>query len=107
MRPLCANTGMSDQQAALYITFFKGGFSPFMFASPFHGLSYLRRPGCAHEESFDKLDVDCADFYNCVIVYKNEGYKPVTTENDLISMGFTRVFTGLHFDCYVKPSKSM
>lgn len=102
VRPLCANVGMPDQQAAVYITFFRGGFTPFMFASPFHGLTYLKRPQCEHAESFEKLDADCADFYNFVVVYKNEGYKPVTTDSSLVTMGFTRCFAGKHFDCYLK-----
>ncbi len=104
VRPLCADRGMPDQQAAVYITLFRGGFSPFMFASPFHGLTYLLRPDCPHPESFERLDADCAGFYNWVVVYKNEGFKPLTTESDLTSMGFACVFRGRHFDCYTKRS---
>jgi hypothetical protein len=102
VRPLVMNRGLPDQQAAVYITFYKGGFSPFMFESSLHGLAYIKRPECPGPEAFEKLYPKCSAFYNCLIVYKNEGYEEVMKENDVAAMGFVKRFTGKYFDVYWK-----
>ncbi len=102
VRQLLTFSGREDQQAPVYITYYRGGFSPFMFASVFHGLTYRKRPACVFPEVFQRLDPQCAAFYNCLIVCKNEGSNPGLRENDLVALGFIRRFEGEHFDCYLK-----
>lgn len=102
VRPVLNFTGRVEDQVSIYITFFRGGFYPFMFESPLHGLKYLKRPDCLGTETFDQVTQSCAGFYDYLVVPTFEPGDPHIAVQDLSSMGFAKKFSGKYYNCFAK-----
>lgn len=102
IRPVINFSGRAVDEASIYITFYRGGFTPFLFESSLHGLAYLKRPNCTAIETWERVEQSCAGFYNFLVLPTYEPARPEVGENDLAAMGFVRQFSGKYFNCYAK-----
>ena len=102
IRPVLKFTGRAGDEAPIFLTFYRGGFTPFLFASTLHGLKYLKRPDCPATETWERVELSCAGFYDYLVLATYEPACPDESENELATMGFTRRFSGKYFNCYAK-----
>lgn len=105
IRPVVMMTGSEEDEALMYLTFYRGGFIPFLFASPIHGLRYIKKPDCREWESFNRLDSACASFYDFIVAPTFGPGNPHLNEQMLASYGFAKKARGDYFAWYAKPSR--